>query len=76
MLWMSHVDSLTKQKIEKGAILGFDSSFWAASLRFIISAAEGKAFADNFKNPGGAQANGVVAAGVKYLTMKADASSI
>jgi profilin len=76
MSWMSHVDSLTKQKIEKGAILGLDGSTWAASAGFTISAAEGKALADNFKNPAQAQANGVVAAGTKYLTVKADSSSI
>ena len=53
-----------------------DGSTWATSAGFSVSASEGAALANNFKNPASAQSTGLTAAGTKYLTLKADDRSI
>jgi len=78
MSWQGYVDQqlIATGNIAQGAILGLDGNTWATSAGFTITPAEGAALANNFKNPSAAQAGGIVAAGTRYLTLKADDRSI
>jgi len=77
MSWQGYIDQLTGSgNIAQAAIVGHDGSSWATSAGFSVSAGEGAGIANNFKNPSAAQSTGITAAGVKYLTIKADDRSI
>jgi len=78
MSWQTYVDSnlIGSGFISKASILGLDGSTWATSSGFSITADEGKKLAGAFKDPNVLRANGLFAAGEKYLVIKADDRSI
>ena len=74
MSWQTYVDVnlLGSGKVSHAAILGLKGGVWATSSGFALSPEEQKAIVGTFDNPSTALANGVRAAGRKYLTLRAD----
>ncbi|KAK4684771.1 profilin, partial [Tremellales sp. Uapishka_1] len=64
-------------KITKAAILGKQGGVWAASAGYDISAAEQKAITTQyFTSPDVPQANGIVVAGFKFMTIQATPDAV
>ncbi|KAI9228975.1 MAG: profilin [Piptocephalis tieghemiana] len=79
MSWQQYVDEqlLGSGTISQAAILGQkDMAAWATSPGFTLSKTELEQIISGFSDPGSFFSTGVHAAGVKYLTIKADERSI
>ncbi|KAI8915066.1 profilin [Entophlyctis helioformis] len=78
MSWQAYVDNslIGTGKVTHAAIHGHDSSLWATSKGFSISAAEVTTIAKAFTDASGIRANGLIAAGAKYIALRADDRSI
>ena len=78
MSWQQYVDSnlVGTKACKHAALVGLDGNTWATSAGFQVSQADAKAIIAGFSNPGGLQASGIKANGVKYMFLRADDRSL
>ncbi|POY75839.1 hypothetical protein BMF94_0919 [Rhodotorula taiwanensis] len=78
MSWQTYVDSnlVGTGKISRAAILGQQGGVWAASSGYNLAADEQAFLTKVHANPESAQANGIRAAGEKYMCIRADDRSV
>jgi profilin len=78
MSWQEYVDShlVGTGHVKKAMIIGLDGSTWATSAGFSIKPDEAKKLIQAFSDPSQALANGIVLAGTKYMTLRADNRSV
>ncbi|BGP57670.1 profilin, required for normal timing of actin polymerization in response to thermal stress [Rhodotorula sphaerocarpa] len=78
MSWQAYVDTnlVGTGKISRAAILGQQGGVWASSAGYTLSTEEQANLCKIHNDPAAAQANGIHAAGQKFLCIRADDRSV